>query len=801
LDTVTSGGGGTIFVTVPVVIDPTNGPEVFDGGSNVVLSGGSANSIFVVTNGGDLTLANMTLVDGVNTNGGAVYVFSGGTATFTDCLFSNNLALGFSGEFPVGSTNDNIGTNIMGSSGLRRGTAGLGGAIFNFGSVSVFNCQFVSNSAVGGVGGDGSDGSDGPIKGGNGGNGGAGGGALGGGIYTGGSLSIMDSTFSGNAAQAADGGVGGAGGSGLNPGVAGSGGAAGIAGGAGLYATNTNAVVVILSSTFAGNLAQGGTSQNAGTGTAGLGLGGSRGGNAFGGGIDNDKGGSTTLTNCTFFENIARGGAGGNGGDGGGAGGNGGNGGNATGGGIYNLGTVTAMNCTFSKGIAAGGTNGVAGSGGSSGKNGSRGLSRGGNIANANGKKNSFTLINSIIAAAISPFGASGFGRFADGGFNISADRSIVFKSAKKGGTSLANTNPKVGDLADNGGPTETVAIISASSPAVNFIQGDNFPPEDQRGVSRPQLNLPDAGAFELNPNQLRIVSQPQSANVSVGSNVMFSVGVVGPAPLGYQWYFASSNVVADDSDLLADATTNSVALTNVQLTDAGQFLVVVTNDSSAVTSHVATLTVFLPSNSLPVITNITIAPGSTVTVGSNAMITVIAGGTPQLGYQWIFQGSDFIPTTLTNGGNISGATSNVLTITNVQMTNMGNYTVVITNSLGMASTNVTLLVTTNTSGSTNGSPPPPVPLQSSRDARKASLHAAAARIPVAPDPDHSTIDLYSRRTLDPLRNELHKSPITRAVPPNCAAIDAARLWTFSRGAPPPHKTFPYYYRSVRAIV
>lgn len=54
--------------------------------------------------------------------------------------------------------------------------------------------------------------------------------------------------------------------------------------------------------------------------------------------------------------------------------------------------------------------------------------------------------------------------------------------------------NPQLQALADNGGPTRTMAI-TAASPAFNA--GADCPPTDQRGVARPQGAACDLGAFE----------------------------------------------------------------------------------------------------------------------------------------------------------------------------------------------------------------------------------------------------------------------------------------------------------------
>ena len=67
-----------------------------------------------------------------------------------------------------------------------------------------------------------------------------------------------------------------------------------------------------------------------------------------------------------------------------------------------------------------------------------------------------------------------------------------------------------------------------------------------------------------------------------------------------------------------------------------------------------------------------TVDPGSTVT------FTVVATGNPTLTYQWRKNAVN-----LSNGGKYSGATTATLTISNVQQTEVGNYSVVVTNGFG----------------------------------------------------------------------------------------------------------------------
>ena len=82
----------------------------------------------------------------------------------------------------------------------------------------------------------------------------------------------------------------------------------------------------------------------------------------------------------------------------------------------------------------------------------------------------------------------------------------------------------------------------------------------------------------------VRITAQPQSLTAPADTSASLTLMAAGVAPLSYQWRFNGTN--------LANATAATLAFTNVQLTDAGSYVVVVTNSFSAATSSVATLVV-----------------------------------------------------------------------------------------------------------------------------------------------------------------------------------------------------------------
>lgn len=88
-------------------------------------------------------------------------------------------------------------------------------------------------------------------------------------------------------------------------------------------------------------------------------------------------------------------------------------------------------------------------------------------------------------------------------------------------------------------------------------------------------------------PSAPWIVSQPTNRIVAAGSNATVAVTTLwSPAITNYQWYF-------NETTLLPGATNASLTLTNVQLTDAGVYSVVVTNVIGAVTSALASLVVY----------------------------------------------------------------------------------------------------------------------------------------------------------------------------------------------------------------
>jgi hypothetical protein len=165
------------------------------------------------------------------------------------------------------------------------------------------------------------------------------------------------------------------------------------------------------------------------------------------------------------------------------------------------------------------------------------------------------------------------------------------------------------------------------------------------------------------------ITLQPQSQIIAPGSNVTFSVVATGDAPLNYQWRF--------NGNFITGASDSSYSITNVQFSDAGNYSVVVTNNSGSATSSAATLIV-------GVAPTISSQPQSQNTnVGATVSFSVSAIGNPAPNFQWRL-----------NGSPISDATGSSYTRTNVQPADTGDYSVLVTNVAGsVVSSNATLTV------------------------------------------------------------------------------------------------------------
>lgn len=459
--TVTFACDGTIILTHTI----SNAVDaVFDGsGHQITISGNNSVRAFFVYSNVSLAISNLTIADGLNTDGFGGGIYNAGTLTAMNCVFANNTAIG------------SVGAYVSGGSGSN----GLGGAIYNLGLLKVIHCTFLSNSAAGG---------DGVTS--SGGAGGAGGDSYGGAIENFGTLIMTGCWLTGNSATGGSGGVGADGGyTFFNPANGYPGGMGGNSGGG---AIDNLGDLTMSGCLLATNCATGGLGAHGGNagwtsqGAGGMGGWGGSSGDGNGGALFNS--GSAVLLNDTIALNLGAGNQGGNGGSGGsggpdyppGSAGWGGNGGSGYGAMYDANGGCYVTNCTVALNRATPGTGGFGG--GQNGVNGVNGVAGGFKTGGA-------SLLNTLLSGNTP---TNCIGVITDAGHNLSSDSSCAFNAEG----SRTNTDPKLGPLADNGGPTMTMALLPGS-PAVDAGAATGAPSTDERGVVRPQGPGVDIGAFE----------------------------------------------------------------------------------------------------------------------------------------------------------------------------------------------------------------------------------------------------------------------------------------------------------------
>ncbi|MEA2396574.1 MAG: hypothetical protein QOK25_130 [Thermoleophilaceae bacterium] len=111
---------------------------------------------------------------------------------------------------------------------------------------------------------------------------------------------------------------------------------------------------------------------------------------------------------------------------------------------------------------------------------------------------------------------------------NLSSDSTCGFSDAG----SKQDTNPLLGPLQDNGGQTDTRALLPGS-PAINTGTNSGCPGTDQRGITRPQVVTCDIGAFELVFQADLAVTKSAPTSVTLGNNLVYTLTVTnnGPQP------------------------------------------------------------------------------------------------------------------------------------------------------------------------------------------------------------------------------------------------------------------------------
>jgi hypothetical protein len=191
---------------------------------------------------------------------------------------------------------------------------------------------------------------------------------------------------------------------------------------------------------------------------------------------------------------------------------------------------------------------------------------------------------------------------------------------------------------------------------------------------------------FAANPPPA-VSIQPTNSTVAEGTTATLYAAAYGPAPLAYQWY----NVTGGAFTRVNAQTNSNLVISNAPVSLSGnEYQLVVTNPYGSVTSSIASLTIF--SGPPTIIADV--VPTVLAYAGRTVSLSVIAGGTAPFTYKWM---KDSVQ--LSGSARISGTSSNVLTLSDVRVSDSGSYQVEINNLHGTAysSPSVITVITTPT--------------------------------------------------------------------------------------------------------
>jgi hypothetical protein len=164
------------------------------------------------------------------------------------------------------------------------------------------------------------------------------------------------------------------------------------------------------------------------------------------------------------------------------------------------------------------------------------------------------------------------------------------------------------------------------------------------------------------------IVAQPTvPAHLNGLTPLAMSVTLAGTPPFSYQWLL--------DGMPIPGATSSTYIVLAANSTNSGSYSVLVANTGGNITSAA---TIPVEVDMTPEVSTPQQSPKNAVKRGTAVQFHVVAYGVQPLGYEWLKNGKRLV-----NGGRISGANGVQLTVARTNMTDVGKYSVVVTNALG----------------------------------------------------------------------------------------------------------------------
>jgi len=173
----------------------------------------------------------------------------------------------------------------------------------------------------------------------------------------------------------------------------------------------------------------------------------------------------------------------------------------------------------------------------------------------------------------------------------------------------------------------------------------------------------------------------PTNATVEQGQTApaVFYSSAYGSPTVSYQWQLGGVNLTNGPSpsgtgEMISGATSSNLTVSDATTSDNGETFMVVASNSFGINSASAILTV---ASGPPVIV-VDVQPSYSVVAGASVSLAAYVNGTVPFFYQWTSNGAP-----LANGGPISGATSNILTIGPAALPDAATYQLNVSNAIG----------------------------------------------------------------------------------------------------------------------
>jgi uncharacterized repeat protein (TIGR03803 family) len=250
----------------------------------------------------------------------------------------------------------------------------------------------------------------------------------------------------------------------------------------------------------------------------------------------------------------------------------------------------------------------------------------------------------------------------------------------------LTNTGPwldvaPAGGALAPGGPADTVTVGFNASAA--FLPAGSYTATIWFTNSNSQSGQARRILLDIVTPPM-IVSPPASVALLEGDTASFTVGLSNNASVSYQWQFDNGTYTTNltDGGDISGVAADTLTVSNASVASAGAYSVIVSNAAGVAISSNAFLAI-IPSS--PIITlhptNRTALPGETVTLHAAAL------GSRPLPCRWVKNWAF-----LDDGGNVSGARTPHLTLSNVTAADEGTYLLMVGNPLGVVATSNAVL-------------------------------------------------------------------------------------------------------------